>query len=369
MPKRMFPKVTDQVAAHLRAELCRGRWIAEMPGRHEVAAELGVSPQTAQAALALLEREGLLVSQGSGRPRRIEPQKVAATGRPVLRVAILVAAAADRRTDYMVDLKHELIGAGHAAFFTPWFIPDYGMNVRSITSYFRRTEADAWIVAAGARPLLEWFVKREVPAFAVFGRLTGLPLAGAITDKRSAIAKATRQLIELGHRRIVFLTRRALRIPQQAPILQVFLDELEAHGISTGPYNLPDWEEDLDGFHRLLNNLFQHTAPTALIVDESIFFVATMLFLQSRRLQVPEDVSLICTDSDPHFTWCRPSVAHIQWETAPVVRRALRWADNVARGKKDTRQKVVNAEFFEGGTIGPVPAEKIQTRSTGRPWA
>jgi hypothetical protein len=39
----------------------------------------------------------------------------------------------------------------------------------------------------------------------------------------------------------------------------------------------------------------------------------------------------------------------------------------VARGKKDTRQKVVTAEFFEGGTIGPVSAEKIQTRSTARP--
>lgn len=92
-----------------------------------------------------------------------------------------------------------------------------------------------------------------------------------------------------------------------------------------------------------------------------------MLFLQSRRLQVPDDVSLICTDGDPHFTWCRPSVAHIHWETAPVVRRALRWADNVALGRKDTRQKVVNAEFFEGGMIGPVIAEKIQNKFTARP--
>jgi DNA-binding LacI/PurR family transcriptional regulator len=328
-----------------------------MPGRHEVAAELGVSPQTAQAALAMLEREGLLVSQGSGRPRRIERQMVEASGLPLLRVAILVAEAADRQTDYMVDLKHQLIKAGHAAFFTPWLIPDYGMNVASITSYLRRTEADAWIVAAGARPLLEWFVEEEVPVFAIFGRLTGLPLAGAISDKGSAIAQATQRLIQLGHRRVVFLTRRALRIPHRAPILQTFLDELAAHGIPTGEFNLPDWEEDLDGFHRLLNNLFQHTPPTALIVDESIFLVATMQFLQSRRLQVPEDISLICTDGDPHFTWCRPSIAHIQWDTAPVVRRALRWADNVARGKQDTRQKVVNAEFFEGGTIGPAPGK------------
>ena len=24
-------------------------------------------------------------------------------------------------------------------------------------------------------------------------------------------------------------------------------------------------------------------------------------------LRVPEDVSLVCTDADPHFDWCRPS--------------------------------------------------------------
>jgi len=161
-----------------------------------------------------------------------------------------------------------------------------------------------------------------------------------------------------------------MRIPQQAPILQIFLNELAAHGIPTGAYNLPDWEEDVDGFHRLLNNLFQHTPPTVLVVDEATFLVATTLYLQSRGLQVPRDVSLICTDGDPHFTWCRPTVAHIQWDTAPVVRRALRWADNVASGKKDIRQKVVKAEFFEGGTIGPVTAEKIQTpRFPARPSA
>jgi DNA-binding transcriptional regulator YhcF (GntR family) len=74
-----------------------------MPGRHEVAVEFGVSPQTAQAALALLEREGLLVSQGSGRPRRIVRQKVAASGGPLLRVAILVAEASDRQTNNMQE--------------------------------------------------------------------------------------------------------------------------------------------------------------------------------------------------------------------------------------------------------------------------
>ena len=71
---------------------------------------------------------------------------------------------------------------------------------------------------------------------------------------------------------------------------------------------------------------------------------------------MPEDVSLICTDSDPNFAWCEPSIAHIRWDYLPVVRRIVRWAANVSIGKTDLRQTSTKAEFVEGGTIGPAKA-------------
>lgn len=354
MPQRLFLTITEQVAAHLREELRRGRWTVEMPGRLEVAAELGVSDQTAEAGLAQLEREGILVAQGPGRRRRIVPA-AGVVPSASLRVAILVGEPSDRRRDYLVEIKHELAEAGHAPFFTPWCMPELGINVRSIASRLKRTEADAWILLSAARPLLEWFIARDVPAFALFGRRRKLPVAGVGPDKPPAIAQATRRLIELGHRRIAFLALRAMRLPEPGASVQAFLGELAAHGIEPGPYNLPDWEENLGSFHGCLDALFQHSPPTALIVDEAAFFVATMQFLQSRRLRVPEDVSLICTDGDPNFAWCRPPVAHIHWDSARVVRRAVRWTANLARGKRDLRQTLTKAEFIEGGTIGPAP--------------
>lgn len=357
MRERMFFTIAEQVARHLRKELLRGRWTVEMPGRHEVAAELGVSDQTAEAGLAQLEKEGMLVPQGPGRRRRIElPEGVVAAAS--LRVAILVGEPDDRRRDYLVGINHELAEAGHTPFFTQWCMPELGMNVGSLASRLKRTEADAWMVLSAARPLLEWFVAQELPVFAVFGRRRRLPVAGVGPNKPPAIAKATRRLIELGHRRIVFLALRAQRLPEPGATVQAFLDELAAHGHLPAPYNLPDWEETLDSFHDRLDSLFRYSPPTALIVDEAAFFVATMQFLLSRRLRVPEDVSLICTDGDPHFAWCRPSIAHIHWDTAPVVRRALRWMDNLARGRRDVRQTLTKAEFVEGGTVGPVAVRR-----------
>ena len=84
------------------------------------------------------------------------------------------------------------------------------------------------------------------------------------------------------------------------------------------------------------------------------FFLAAQQSLMNLGLRVPQDVSLVCTDSDPHFAWMRPSVAHIRWDSRPVVRRIVRWANNVSRGRNDRRQTNTKAEFVEGGTIGPV---------------
>ena len=76
--------------------------------------------------------------------------------------------------------------------------------------------------------------------------------------------------------------------------------------------------------------------------------------LARRGILAPERDSLVCADPDPAFEWAHPSVAHIHWDQQQVVKRILRWADNVARGKEDRRQTLTIAKFIEGETIGPV---------------
>jgi DNA-binding GntR family transcriptional regulator len=63
----------EQVAVHLREELKRGRWTESMPGRDRLASELGVNSVTVERALKMLEREGVLKSQGVGRRRAHQP--------------------------------------------------------------------------------------------------------------------------------------------------------------------------------------------------------------------------------------------------------------------------------------------------------
>ena len=63
---------------------------------------------------------------------------------------------------------------------------------------------------------------------------------------------ATRELIGLGHRRIVMLARPRRRLPERGASERAFLDELATGGVAPGPYHLPDWEESIEGFRMCL---------------------------------------------------------------------------------------------------------------------
>ena len=344
---------SEQVAEHLREQLSRQVWTETMPGGERLSRELGVGRMTVEAALSMLEDEGLLVPQGTGRRRRIVLPRRFAT--PSLRVSILLYAPEDSKIYYNVDLQHRLMNEGHFASFAPKTLVELGMNTSRIARLVENSSADAWVISSGSREVLEWFAEHHLPTFAFAGRRRGVRISSIGPHKEPAMRALVRRLVELGHRRVVLLAREVRRKPEPGEFEKVFLAELAAHQIQTGAYNLPDWVETAEGLQKILENLFRHTAPTALIIEEACTFIAVQQYLAQRGILAPRDVSLICDDPDPAFTWCRPTIAHIHWDGSPVARCVVRWAANVARGKDDCRSASIKAEFIEGGTIGPAP--------------
>jgi DNA-binding LacI/PurR family transcriptional regulator len=220
-----------------------------------------------------------------------------------------------------------------------------------------QAEADAWIISSGSREILEWFASQAKPAFALFGRRRGLPIAGIGPDKESAMRETTNQLIDLGHRFIILLNRPSRRLPSPGLPECVFLETLNKAGIITGDssYNLPNWDGSIDGVHKILHEVFRFTPPTAIIVDESQIFISVQNDLARRGILAPEHVSLVSADQDPYFDYLRPSVAHVRYDTQPWARRITKWASNVAIGKDDRRQSLTKTELVKGATMGPPP--------------
>ncbi len=349
--------IIELCTEHLRTGLQDGRWSGTLPGVARLAQDLDVSPHSIRNALRQLEADGVLTGRGLGRSRGIAADAIEATRHP-LRVAILhhdAHLSNDPQTSMVLsDIQHSLTAAGHDVSFCKKSQIELKHDVEGIVRQLEETPADAWIIVAGSRELLEWCATQAVPCFALYGRTDELALARTGPDKAPAYRAATRHLLALGHRRIVLIVRAARRTPVPGTCERAFLEELAAHGIATGDYHLPEWEESPAGFSKLLASLFRHSPPTALIIDEAARYIAAAEFFARRRIHVPEQVSLVSTDDDPALAWCYPSIAHMHWDNAPIIRRVVRWVEAVRKGHPDRTAINFPAEFVPGGSCGPV---------------
>jgi len=344
----------EQVASHLRAEIINGRWREKMPGVAHLQSVLGVNHVTVNAALQLLEHEGLLIARGKRRGREISVRPKDLRARK-LRVRLLPYDQESRVAPDSLSVIDALNQQGYTAGFARKSLHDLGMNPRRVAHFVQHTQADAWIVSGASEEIFEWFSKQSVPAIGLFGRFTGKPIAGVGVRKSPIMEDLVRRLVKLGHRRIVLISHRERVAPEPALYERNFLRVLNECGIATGPYHLPEWEPDPAGLRRCLDSLFRHTPPTAMIVDEPQHLIAVQNHLRARGIRVPEEVSLICNDSDPSFAWCEPGITHMKWSHEKLVNYVVRWVNQVALGKPHQRQKLYDAELVEGGTMAPFP--------------
>lgn len=347
----------DQLANHLRSEIFRGQFTRELPGINQLASRLGCSPRTVTGALQLLLRERVITKQGVGRPFLVTPEK--SDSPPGMRVQLLPYDVEDCEQDtiswHFNQIRTHLENAGHVFSFASRSLSQLDMEVKKVARHVKKADADAWIVASGSREILRWFSRQPKPAFALFGLQKDLQIAGVGPDKVSAYREVAHRLIALGHQRIVMLNRPSRRLPSPGFPELAFLEALQQAGIPTGAYNLPNWDESLAGIHRILDELFRLTPPTAMIIDEAKVFIAVQHDLARRGILAPENISLVATDQDPHLDYILPTVAHIRCDTTPWARRICKWADRVAIGKEDRCQTLTRAVFVEGDTIGPPP--------------
>ncbi len=264
----------ELVAGCLRKGLHGGRWSGSLPGVLQFGEGIQCSAH-GPARVRQLEAEGVLGGRGLGRSRGITAPgrpgvpTPAARGHPALRRTLTDG---PQTSMVLVEIMHSLEAAGHA--FLLQKIPNRAQaRCPPHDPPTGETPADAWVVESGSRPLLEWCATQPTPCLALYGRTGDLPLARTGPYTAPAYRAATSHCLR-SHRRIVVIAREARRKPTPGMSERAILEELTAHGVLTGDYHLPDWEETPAGFSRLLENLFKSTPPTALIIDETPLIAA-----------------------------------------------------------------------------------------------
>lgn len=353
--------IIDQTMEHIREGVRSGRWSGRLPGVRPLSEELGVSRETLRSALRRLETEGFLAEGGPSGSRVIRDANAVSKRRGSLRIALLpmqrMKSIDMRNQALLLQLMHDLEAAGHSTTLINLPVATQEPSVASISRLVRERGADAWVVYMGSQEVLEWFSQQPFPSLALGGRSAGMDIAATGIDYAPALRKAVRDLVRLGHKRIVYICPRQARHPVPGRLVKGFLDELTAAGIPAGTYNVPDWEETPAGLRALLESLFRFTPPTALILWNGLQVAGTLAFLSERKLSVPKDISVISHRSDESVAWqaLGMGVDDFESDDSKIIRRVVRWADNQAMGKDDKEQEIFEAEFTPSGTLGQAP--------------
>ncbi len=338
--------VAEQVASHLREGLQQEKWIKVMPGRDRLARELGVHGSTVERALGQLEKEGLLKSGGPGKRRKIVAEKIAPRA---TRVVILLYEPEDVLDNRIAEIQQHLHAAGHRPSLASKAKSELKHDPKRIMAMMKTHPAEAWIVLAADRPVLQILSETSTPTFALFGNMSNLRIAGTGARKIEALRDCIDHLYKKGCRRIVMLMRGGGHTTGLNMTERVFFEELEKHHLSQSSYNLPEWDNTPDGLHHCLEELFKVTPPNAIIFDDWILSHAIQNFLSHRRGLAFRQVECVSTDYHPSFKWCQPAVPHFYWDHTKVVRRVVQWVDHVAQGKEDRKVKLIEAKFIPGG--------------------
>lgn len=356
LPLRRLPLV-EQTAAHLREGFRSGRWGGLLPGVVPLADELMVSKDIARAALKVLEEEGWIEEGGTGRRRRIVASPSKDRSRRSLRIGIMLYDPLEDDDGHgirlMFGVRRSIEALGHACVFSERCLAELKDNLPRISREVKAVAADAWIVLAASRAVLEWFVAQPFAVYAFGGRFHDLPVACGATRMAPALESAVNALVSQGHRRIVLLAPAFLRKPTPIPSIGRYLSLLEEHGLRPTDYNLPHFEDTAEGLEKCLEALFHITPPTALLVNQTSDCAAVFFFLARRGLQVPGDVSVVFLLEEPVFRRCLPPIDHFRAPMKEHVASIIRWVKGVAAGRPDQRQVILDAEYVPGGTVGP----------------
>ncbi|MFG3040577.1 LacI family DNA-binding transcriptional regulator [Streptomyces sp. NPDC048330] len=316
----------------------------------ELAAELGVSVETARRDVAALADVGRvrrvhgsvtwptapLNARDARIARRSAPR---ASGGPVLGMVVPVSdyyfraviqgarqAAADAGarllvgiTDYSADRDLQHVAT----------LLDAGVDGLLL--------APSWTVGGPTAEEAARFAEPAVPAVLVERRIpVGVPgahLDRVVSDHAGGAALAVRHLAELGHRRVALLarhthTRPAVRAGYLSAVRALGLPEDDLSPAAAGPWGHPD-----DVGRERLSALVEAGEVRAGLVHTDIDALNLLQWLTARGVRVPEDFALVCHNdemaalADVPLTSVSPATFEVGEEAVRLLVRRLEEPD------------------------------------------
>lgn len=326
-PQR-YQSLPAQVAARIVVEIERGTWGGWLPGERALAQTLQVGRKTLRKALGHLQRDGAIATQ-HGQGHRIvsgkgKTKRAVASG---LSVGLLTPEPLELLrpfTALWVDELRSLLFGNNVQFET--FTGQRFFTAhpeKSLARLVGQNPQTCWVLAHSNEQVQQWFHAQRIACIIAGSTHPGLPLPSVDVDYFGLCRHAVGEMLRLGHRRIALFTRQSQRA-----------GDLESErGFEDGARHSPHADAaplivrhdgTVEGAYRALARMFTAgTAPTAVLVAQSPYYLTTTSYLAERGLRVPRDVALLSRDDESFLAYLKPEPARYSCNPKTYAKRLL----------------------------------------------
>lgn len=346
-----------QAAAAMRKAIEEGEWQDYVPSERRLSELFQISRPTVRTALHLLAKEGLLEIRQGRRNRLCGGVKSATVPRSRLVLLVTSEQLGHMSLAISQSISEMKLHLAEHGFITEMMVcPDRGSGAqrRKLALFVQQNRVFCCVLLSVSVELQKWFYGRSIPAM-VFGschpevRLPHLDI-----DYRSVCRHATGVLLGKGHRRI------ALVVPHS---------EVAGYLVSEQGFNEAVAQHRERG-DEVVATIVRHNgtaqnigtkldaafrsdrAPTALLVAKPLYVQFVIVYLLTRGLAMPGQVSLISRDYDRLFETVSPTISHYSLPHDTFAHRLSRlMVQMVTQGFLPAEPNLIQPKYFPGETV------------------
>ena len=356
IPRRQ--SLAENVTHLLRREIHEGTWRGWLADERTLSKRLHVSRNTLRVALRRLARDGLIETV-HGRGHKIVSAAGASANEPRTKtVGVLVTKelhGARQFTSLFIDEVRSLLydmGIEMQLYSGRQFAKSH--PYKALERLIERVPHSCWLLCGGlANGAQRWFEQRSIPTLVSGIRDPRVTLPAVSVDSEALGRIAAGLILEAGHRRILLIT------PGAAENGFIYgIEEFQnTHGGERIDLSFAQYHDDADAFHRnLAQALKRRDPPTSIFVNESDQYLRTMSYLMACRIRVPEEVSLVCRDSEPYLEYLLPEPT--RFKKSPIVYGDLlveRITKLIQEEPIKPAHTLVVPDLVPGNSLGPPP--------------
>jgi LacI family transcriptional regulator len=184
-----------------------------------------------------------------------------------------------------------------------------------------------------------------------------------------AAVRATRHLVDLGHRRISHITYAPIRYIGARERLRAFRRAIERSRLEFDERLVGSGDFSMESGYRAMNNILKRRQrPTALFAGNDTIAVGAIAALREAGLSVPRDVAVVGFDDLPFAAYCQPSLTTVNTEPIKQGEQAAMAAIELLEGRPvGIRECALSQKLIIRESCGARRRNPTNTRSTPSP--